>query len=308
MALEAVRRRFSRHVRVAMGCAMLGVAAGCATGHGAKLPTLAAARHEAVRFPGDGLKLDGELFLPLGTPARGERRPAVVLLHGCGGMYTTRGELTERGRDWSRRFTDWGFVVLHVDSLGPRRIGSMCELKDRPIHPWQERTADAYAALDYLVARADVDATKVFAMGWSNGGSTVTGIVRANAPGMRAGGPWFKAAIAYYPGCERPLRDKSYRPTMPVLIQHGAADDWTPAAPCVALAERLQGKGLNVATITYAGAHHGFDAPNAKLRFLSNVYNPAAPGGRGAHVGTHELSRLQAIADTQRFIEQQLSR
>jgi dienelactone hydrolase len=294
-----------RTVRIAICAVIVGAAAGCAAGLGAKAGAM---RQESVQFPGHGVKLDGLLFLPARTPAKGERRPAVVLLHGCSGMYTARGELTERGRDWSQRFTDWGFVVLHVDSLGPRRIGSMCELKERPIHPWRERTADAYAALDYLVARPDVDRTKVFVMGWSHGGSTVTGIVRANAPGTRADGPRFKAAIAYYPGCDRPLGDKSYRPTMPVLIQHGAADDWTPAAPCVALAEKLQGQGREVAMIAYAGAHHGFDAPNAKLRFLPNVYNPAAPGGRGAHVGTHEPSRVKAIADTQRFVEQQLSR
>jgi dienelactone hydrolase len=265
-------------------------------------------RQESVRFPGQNVTLDGQLFLPARAPAKGERRPAVVLLHGCSGMYTTRGELTERGRDWSQRFTDWGFVVLHVDSLGPRGIGSMCELKDRPINPWRERTADAYAALDYLVARPDVDRTKVLVMGWSNGGSTVAGVVRANAPGRRADGPRFKAAIAYYPGCERPLGDKTYHPTMPVLILHGAADDWTPAAPCVTLAEKLQGKGLAVATVTYPGAHHGFDAPNTTVRFLPNVYNPTVPGERGAHIGTHEPARLKAIADTRQFVEQQLSR
>jgi dienelactone hydrolase len=259
-------------VRIAICYVVAVAAAGCAAGLGAKSPAAAGAmRQESVQFPGNGVKLEGELFLPARTAAEGERRPAVVLLHGCSGMYTARGELTERGRDWSHRFTDWGFVVLHVDSLGPRRLGSMCELKERPIHPWQERTVDAYAALDYLVARADVDPSKVFVLGWSNGGSTVISLVRSNAPGRRPDGPRFKAAIAYYPGCERPLRDKSYRPTMPVLIQHGAADDWTPAAPCVALAEKLQGQGREVAMIAYAGAHHGFDAPNANLRFLPSA-------------------------------------
>ena len=292
-------------------CALLMVAVALAacqlTPSGPHAPATATARQASVQFSGANVTLTGELFLPAPRD-QNTRYPAIVLLHGCGGMYTERGQLTGRHRDWAQRFAAWGFVALLVDSLGPRGFGPLCELKDRPIHPWQERTLDAYAALEYLVARADVDRKNVFVMGWSHGGSTVTGVVRADAPGQRADGIRFKAAIAYYPGCERPLRAKSYHPTVPLLIQHGQVDDWTPAAPCVELATKMQQTGLPVETILYPEAHHGFDAPNSPVRFRSNVYNPQAPGARGAHVGTHEPSRLQAIADTKRFIEQQLTR
>ena len=203
----------------------------CQSTPGGKPPS--AASRESVRFPGPKVTLSGELFLPAGAA---KRHPAVVLLHGCGGMYTTRGAINARNLDWAQRFVDWGYVALLPDSFGPRGHGPLCELKDRPTHPWVERTADAYAALDYLASRSDVDPKNVFVMGWSHGGSTVTGVVRENAPGLRPDGPRFKAAIAYYPGCGRPLRAKSYRPAVPMLIQHGEADDWVPAAPCVALA------------------------------------------------------------------------
>lgn len=252
--------------------------------------------------------MSGALFAPALYDQPPLRVPAIVLMHGCGGMYTERGQLTGRHRDWAQRFSTWGFMVLLVDSFGPRGLGPLCALKDRPIQPWKERSLDAYAALAYLVARADVDRQNVFVMGWSHGGSTVMGVVRAAAPGQRADGPRFKAAIAYYPGCERPLREQSYRPTVPLLIQHGAADDWTSAAPCVALAEKMQRQGLPVEMIIYPEAHHGFDAPRSPWRFLPQVYNPKAIGERGAHIGTHEPSRVQAIADTRRFIDQQLTR
>lgn len=257
-----------------------------------------------VRFPGAGLTLTGEIWLPTDPAPQAHRHPAIVLLHGCGGLYTPSGQLTSRHRDWAQRFAQWGFVTLLVDSLGPRKLGSLCALKDRPIQPWEERTRDAYAALDYLTSRPDVDPQQVFVMGWSHGGSTVTGVVRANAPGRRTEGPHFKAAIAYYPGCERPLRQQRYQPTIPLLIQHGAADDWTSAAPCQTLATTLQQQGVAVRTIVYPEAHHGFDAPKSPVRWLPEAYNPAAPGGRGAHVGTHEPARLQAIADTRQFLEQ----
>jgi dienelactone hydrolase len=260
-------------------------------------------REVAVRFPGSDVELAGVVFAP-GSPARsGDPHPAIVLMHGCSGMVNARGELARRHRDWAERFARSGFVALAVDSFGPRGIRSICDLKERPAHPWRERTADAYAALDYLASRADVDPRHVFILGWSHGGSTVTGVVRPEARGQRAGGPRFRAAIAFYPGCSRPLRQKDYRTTMPMLILHGEADDWTPAAPCVELAQRLQNGRFPVTTIVFPGAHHGFDQPGGAVRFLPNVYNPRAPGERGAHVGAHEPSRLKAIDETKRFLD-----
>jgi dienelactone hydrolase len=275
---------------------------------GQTAPATATPRQASVQWAGADVTLTGELFLPAARDQLPPRSPAIVLLHGCGGLYTQRRQLTGRHREWAQRFAAWGFVALLVDSFGPRGLGPICTLKDRPIHPWRERTLDAYAALEYLAARADVDRTNIFVMGWSHGGSTVTGVVREQAPGQRGDGPRFKAAIAYYPGCERPLRAQHYRLTVPLLIQHGAADDWVPAAPCVTLAAKLQPLGMSVETILYPEAHHGFDAPNSPLRFRPDVYNPRAPGERGAHVGTHEPARLQAIADTKRFLDQQLAR
>ena len=277
----------------------------CQSMSGGKPTPAVVAKQESVRFPGPNVTLAGELFLPAGTA---KRYPAIVLLHGCGGMYTTRGAINARNLDWARRFAGWGYVALLPDSFGSRGHGPLCELKERPTDPWVERTADAFAALDYLASRNDVDPRNIFVMGWSHGGSTVTGAVRADAPGLRANGPRFKAAIAYYPGCVRPLRAKSYRPTVPMLIQHGEADDWVPAAPCVTLAEKMQREGYAVRTLTYPEAHHGFDSPNTRLRLLPNVWNPRAEGERGAHVGTNEAARAKAIADTKAYLDRQLVR
>ncbi len=283
------------------------VLAGCSsTGRATAGASDTVFQERAVQIPAQDLSLTGVLFTPAGSPTRGAGRPAIVLMHGCGGMVDARGALVARHRDWAERFARWGFVALTLDSFGPRGLRSICELKDRPIQPWNERTADAYAALGYLAGRSDVDPAAVFVLGWSHGGSTVMSVVRAQAPGRQAAGPHFKAAIAFYPGCSQPLRQKAYRPTLPLLILHGEADDWVPAAPCVELARKLQATHLPVQTITYPGAHHGFDAPNGQVRFLPKVYNPAAPGEHGAHVGPDPQARLEAIDEVRRFAEQQL--
>jgi dienelactone hydrolase len=294
----------------ALVAALVIVLAGCATPRPAAAGSAAAAEpaftERAVQVPAGDVVLTGVLFTPAVTPVIGEHRPAIVLMHGCAGMNDSRGNLAPRHRDWAERFARWGFVTLTLDSFGPRGVPPLCDLKDRPVQPWKERTADANAALRWLAARADVDPAKVFVLGWSHGGSTVMGVVRPQAPGSDAAGPHFKAAVAFYPGCVQPLRQKPYRPTMPLLILHGEADDWTPAAPCVELAHKLQGDKLPVRTVTYAGAHHGFDQPVPGVHFLPKVYNPAMPDERGAHVGQNPQARLAAIDEVRRFIGQQL--
>ena len=261
-----------------------------------------AGAEESVQIKGNGVTLEARAFAPRAIPQG--RRPAIVLLHGCEGLTNARGDIGTRHREWAELLAQWGYVVVMVDSFRPRGLSSICALKDRPIQPWQERTEDAYAALDYLAGRADVDPRAVFVMGWSNGGATVLGTVRKNAPGRHPDGPSFKAAIAYYPSCDRATRQKQYRPTMPLLILIGGADDWTPAAPCVELAKRLAQEGLDVRTIVYPGAYHTFDSSDYRIRFKPDVHNPGAPNGRGAHTGGQWAARRKAIEDTKRFLEQ----
>jgi len=280
-------------------------AGGCATKPpAASAAAIVAIREQAVSFRGADVELSGILFEPDSPARRGERRPATVLLHGCSGMFTSRGQLPQGRRDWAERFARQGFVALAVDSFTPRGIRTVCEIRvsERPVQPWETRVADAYAALDWLVRRADVDPKSVLVVGWSHGGSTVTGVVRPEALGRRDAGPHFRAAIAFYPGCTRPLRAKGYQTTMPMLILHGEQDDWTPAEPCIELTKKLKSSRFPPSIIVYPGGYHGFDSPGGKVTWLPNVYNPRAPGERGAYVGGHEPSRLKAIDDVNRFL------
>ena len=45
--------------------------------------------------------------------------PAVVVLHGCGGISSHSIDITDR-------LGSWGYVALAVDSLGPRSIANAC--------------------------------------------------------------------------------------------------------------------------------------------------------------------------------------
>ena len=74
----------------------------------------------------------------------------------------------------------------------------------------------------------------------------------------------------------------------------GEADDWTPAAPCRALADAA---GPAVRYIGYAGAYHGFDG-NGPVKLRTEVPNGVRPG-QGVHLGgdpaAREDSRRQLV-------------
>jgi dienelactone hydrolase len=65
------------------------------------------------------------------------------------------------------------------------------------------------------------------------------------------------------------------------LLLVGQADDWTPAAPCVALARANVEPRPQI--VVYPGASHGFDS-DAPVRLRKDVPNGVNPG-QGVHVG-----------------------
>src|SRR5271168_2115645 len=98
---------------------------------GVFLLSAAAAAQELVHFssfedngPGRSSKtLDGYLFRPAGEG----RHPAVVFLHGCGGLFMRWSGAIDTGeRDWAGELSRRGYIVLMVDSFGPRNQGETC--------------------------------------------------------------------------------------------------------------------------------------------------------------------------------------
>ncbi|MBV8601857.1 MAG: hypothetical protein JO359_09880, partial [Candidatus Eremiobacteraeota bacterium] len=108
-----------------------------------------------------GVLLDAILFVPPGD----ERRPAVVFLHGCGGMFT-QGNLKARERSWAQQLKALGYVVLVVDSFTPRGVKDTCSPGTFDMNVFNARPYDAYAALEWLRAQSFADAERVGVIGW----------------------------------------------------------------------------------------------------------------------------------------------
>ena len=67
--------------------------------------------------------LDAYLFRPDGSGPR----PAIVFMHGCGGLFArTTNAIVSRETAWRQQLVDKGFVVLMVDGFTPRDTGEMC--------------------------------------------------------------------------------------------------------------------------------------------------------------------------------------
>lgn len=262
------------------------------------LPVMAWAGFEPVLVPGPGVELTARMYRPEGKGPF----PAIVMLHGCSGMWLKDGITpTANYRFWAEHFQARGYVALLVDSFGSRGEREICTQKVRKIAPARERSQDAYAALRWLARRDDIDAAHIHVMGWSNGAQTVLQVLRPDASGRPAdGAPSFRSAVAMYPGCAS-LAAKAYAPTAPLLIQSGGADDWTPARPCETLAKSKHGAAIEIDV--YEGAHHSFDNPSGVVRTRPDVRNPSSPTGWGATVGGNPEARRKAIERVTAFIQ-----
>ncbi|HEY0821285.1 MAG TPA: dienelactone hydrolase family protein [Rhizobacter sp.] len=213
--------------------------------------------------------------------ATAPKAPALVLLHGCGGMQGRDGQPSERMRRYTRLLNDEGWHVLVVDSLGPRGERELCTQRTgaRAVTLVQRRL-DALASLQWLAQRPEVDAGRLGLLGWSNGGSAVLAATNRKHRAVAAAPVLPAFAVAFYPGCAAELR-RGYEPVAPLLMLVGEADDWTPAEPC----RRLAARSAQIEIEAYAGAHHGFDS-DAPVRLRRDVPNGVSPG-QGVHVGGH---------------------
>lgn len=259
-------------------------------------PAVFAGGYERVSIPMDAGHLDGMLFLPPGPGPF----PAVVALHGCGGLWREQGKLSLRHLDWGERLAASGFAVLMPDSYGSRGLGSQCGVKDLTVRAGRERVADAAAARLWLQQRSDIRPDRIALIGWSGGGATVLTAIRKDrrpADGM----PDFTRAIAFYPGCRLQSESPSFAARMPLLMLVGEADDWTPAAPCGYLAKAAQARGEKVELVVYPGAVHDFDHPRLEMKERDNIAYSASGTGK-AMVGTNPAAREDALKRVDAFL------
>lgn len=243
--------------------------------------------------------------------------PAVVALHGCGGMYSARAsrrdELSLRHQAMAELLVSDGYVVLFPDSFRSRGRDEICTIENRQrTITVTARRLDAQGALAYLQTRPDVAPDRIAALGWSHGGSTVLAAFNARQRAVAAwrnrasSPPYFRAGVAFYPGCVESLRARDrYAAAAPLTLFVGAADDWTAPQPCIDLARRLAAAGEPVSITVYPGAYHGFDGPAGQERVRLDVPNGVNPG-QGVTVAPDPAAREDAYARLKAFLRTEI--
>lgn len=238
-----------------------------AAGASAQAP---AVRVEVVSFDSaDGhTRLVGYLFRPDGPGPF----PALVLMHGRGGLYAagradspSPATLSLRHRHWAQALAARGHVALLVDGFGPRgHAGGFPRgsYRDRPAAVDEQvvRPLDALGAAAWLRTRADVDATRLGLLGWSNGAMAILAHAtrRTDHAGPGDGASPFRAAIALYPGCAIPERERA-RPRMPLLLVVAGADEEVSPARCIRWAGDGAAGTPGFEWQVQPGAAHNFD-------------------------------------------------
>jgi acetyl esterase len=267
-----------------------------------------------ARPDGEELKLDVRRRPDQGDTAGPKRRPAVVTVHGGGGMLGGRSEDTL----WSEWLAEQGYVVFSIDyrlGLPPR---------------WQDATGDVKCAVGWVkenAGRYGVDSDRIALMGRSAGGHfALLAAYTEGDPRLRPScdvpDTGVAAVAAFYPGTDftRPDDTQSpwWRPSLgnsvkdsrgtdvdyvaegdrrlaspvshvdpgdpPTFLTHGGQDQFSPPEQSVLLADRLEEADVAHRLLELPWARHGFDV---------------AWGSWDAQILRHELGEFldQRLAD-----------
>jgi dienelactone hydrolase len=210
---------------------------------------------ESVILRVDAESVYGHLF----RPAAKGRAPAMVIVHGFGGVSDAREGF------WARELAAFGVATLVVESFTARGVGS--SIDDQSRVSTAQGVRDAYAALGYLAQQEFVDPRRIAVMGMSWGGTVA---LRAADRRRQGDGPAFAASIPLYPGCVAQYRNP--QPGAPLLVLIGERDDYSGLRTCVEYVARIRAAGGAAQVRVYRDAHHGFDGDAG----TSEVFSPQA--------------------------------
>jgi dienelactone hydrolase len=238
--------------------------------------------------------------VPSASPADGSRMtllkpkgagpfPAMVLHHQCAGLRTKGGPNRSMGA-WAQAAVQEGFVVLLIDSLGPRDVDLVCLGVKKGVN-FPRGVRDALQAADHLRALPFVDKRRVAHVGFSWGAIVALLGSSSNWRSASPGSEPFSAAVAVYPGCFsiQPKAGPRYEIVQtkidrPVLVLMGEKDTETPPDECVQKLQAAKDAGAPIEWHVFRNATHcwdcehlnGFSKTDLRGSHVTYRYDPAA--------------------------------
>ncbi len=218
----------------------------------------------------------------------GEKPPVLVYVHGGPTSAAPRDFVARRAhRFWTSR----GIAVVDVDYRGSSRYGRAYRNLLRG--QWcVADVEDAVAAVDFLVARGDVDGDRALIRGGSAGGTTVL-LAIASSNRFAAGANYFGVTdmvallsddhkfesryaiqlIGPYPEradlyTERSPINHVDRLSSPLIVFQGVDDSVVPTSHSEQIVDAVHARGLPVAYIPFPGEGHGFRRADSQIRSM----------------------------------------
>lgn len=213
-------------------------------------PTLTMSDQQFLTGASDGtpVTISGELRIAQGSG----RLPAVVLMHGSGGI----------GRNiepWVHHFNAMGISTFVIDGFSGRGLTSVNT--NQALLGRLNFIVDIYRSLDILSHHPRVDPDRIVLMGFSRGGQAApyASLERFNRLWNKSGIS-FAAYIPFYPDCSTSYVGDTDVVAKPIRIFHGTPDDYNPVASCKAFVARLLVAKRDVVLTEYPDSEHAFDA------------------------------------------------
>ena len=210
---------------------------------------------------GETQTISGTLNFPANAPDKNV--PAVILLHGGGGISTPQAH-------WIKTLNSIGLATFMVDSNWARR-NCKKDKKNKSFkvggpycngtHRGMLRIVDAYRALELLSKHPRIDSTRIGCLGTSLGGvGCLYQSVKRFQKMWGTPGIEFAASVPMYPVCTTKWKEDDVMSDEPIRIHIGELDQYGSAESCVKYVERLRTKGKDITVTVYPGVHHTFEA------------------------------------------------
>ena len=207
----------------------------------------------------------GTLFLPeTSTPTRS---PAMVLIHGSGGISPGR------EMEYGQLLADNGIAAFVLNYYLPRGVTEETDYMLRVLSVTEfDAITDAYAALELLSTHPAIDGERIGVGGFSYGGMAARfamddRIHRALAPEHKG----FAAFVDYYGPCFQNL-DTTATNGGALLTMRGTEDRSNDLVACVEREEELRAIGASVEAHVFAGAGHAWEVDTERKLFPDSPY------------------------------------
>ena len=199
-------------------------------------------------YQADALNMNGKLFVPEGTG----KHPAVLVFPEAFG-------LGEHAISRARRLAEMGYVALACDLHGGRRMIEDLEEVMPIINALRAEAPRIRArtdpALAALVARPEVDAARIGAIGFCFGGTMALELAR--------GGANVAAVVGFHAGLATSQPEDAAAIQGRVLVCIGADDPGIPAEQRAAFEEEMRIGGVAAQIMVYGGVVHSFTNEHA---------------------------------------------